>query len=114
MLEMKVQIAIDEEKAKKDGINPQEIYALLDTIFSKSLALKEQNTDGSLIYSSNPKRATHTFSDFGLVYVKLRNSTLFGKYCKEWLVFDKNSYKQEFTKDNVLERARKENPLFAV
>ncbi len=112
MLEMKMQIAIDEEKAKLDGVIPKMIYDTLDRLFAGFEALKEVQEDGSIMYISNPKHGKTTFSDFGIAYMELKGYRLFARYCTQWYMFDRNYAQKEFYKKDLLEKQRKQNPLY--
>ncbi len=111
---MKMQIAIDEQIAKSNGINPKKIYEEIDSIFNFISATKEILPDGTLEYTNNLKAPKNELSDMSIAYVRLSEKQDFAKTCKKWLWLENmDDNNLQFDIDDVLEHLQKNNILFA-
>ncbi len=105
---MKMQIAIDEQKAMANGINPQEVYDLIDNVFAGVKATKKVLDDGTLEYTNNQAEPKQAFSDMGLCWSNLSDTTSFMKSCSKWLFFrEKVGNSGKYIIENVIEEMRK-------
>ncbi len=109
---MQMKIKLDEERlAEKYDVD--KVWAMIDEIFASYNAKKEIQTDGSIIYTSNPKREESAFGDFGLAYIKLKNNAVMGQYCSLWHLLDVDNGTGEVEDEDVLTYLRGTSPLFA-
>ncbi len=109
---MQMKIKLDEERlAEKYDVD--KVWAMIDEIFASYNAKKEIQTDGSIIYTSNPKREKSAFGDFGLAYIKLKNNAVMGQYCLQWFLLDVDDDTGEVIDEDVLKKEQVRNPLFA-
>ncbi len=112
---MKMQIAIDEQKAIANGIDPKKVYAEIDAIFESVKATKEVLSDGTLEYTNNQNAPQKELSDMGIAFYKLRHLDVFAKSCKKWLWLESEEDDDErFTYEDVLADERKRNRDFGV
>ncbi len=110
---MKMQIAIDEQKAIANGINPQEVYDLIDNVFASVKATKRVLDDGTLEYTNNQAEPKKALSDLGIAFYKLRHSQLFGGCCDKWLWLENiDDDNQTFDIEDILIEEKKRNVLF--
>ena len=108
---MKMQIAIDEQRAIVDGVNPQDVYNIIDKIFFKVQATKEVLPDGTLEYTNNQNAPEEEVNDMGIAFYNLRHNDMFAKYCNKWLWLEEDE-PLKFETSNVLLHEQKENKLF--
>lgn len=84
----KMLIQLDVEKIERENkYNIQEIWNLIDEIFSKGECIKEVQGDGSVMYYGNPKRGNY-LADFGLAYLLLQRRDWFVDNAKTWTWYD--------------------------
>ncbi len=111
---MKMQIALDENRAKKAGIDLNSVYEEIDKLFAGVQATKEVLSDGTVEYTNNQNRPEQALSDMGIVLIKLRQNAEFAKCCKKWLWLESlNDKNKEFGVGNILKDEMRENILFA-
>lgn len=75
-------ISLDKEKILKDGeYSLADMWRLLDERFAEQKCVKEVQSDGSVIYTGNP-RTKDNFSAFGALCRFLNNAKWFVDNCK--------------------------------
>ncbi len=109
---MKMQIAIDEQKAIANGIEPKKVYAMIDAVFNKVKATKEVLSDGTLEYTNNQNAPQKALSDIGTAFYLLRHLDIFAKSCEKWLWLESRYDGECFRIEDVLSEERERNELF--
>ena len=63
------------------------LWQELDTVFAEQNCNKNEQLDGSVLYVGNPN-SNKTFTEFGVLYVKLSDNEKFMEHIKRWVLFD--------------------------
>lgn len=104
---MKMQIAIDEQKALTQGIDVKALYNEIDKVFEQVKATKKILNDGTLEYTNNQLEPRKEASDMSIVYIRLSEKDLFVNCFKSWLwlenIDDENT---QFDTEDVLEHIK--------
>ena len=110
---MKMLIKLDEDRIKTDGkYNRADLWRVIDGQFNNG-CIKEVQPDGAVLYSGDPTKDYYT--RINLAAIVLKKTHWFGKYCTKWIWYDNDDNEElPFQDIDVLERQRKNNPLFAV
>ena len=91
----KMQIWLDETKIKREGVyTVEEVWKVVDKAFEEGKCIKEVQPDGSVMYLGNPS-SDNLLSDFGVAYVILTDSEIFGRYALDWKWFSNDGIEQE-------------------
>lgn len=110
---MKMLIQLDEERIRRDGkYDVAEMWRVIDEKFTAFQCDKEKQADGSVLYFGNANR--DVFGDFFQIYAFLSREKWFAKYCSQWIMYSNEDDEDlPLTDENLLEKLRKNNPLFA-
>ena len=110
---MKMLIQLDEECVKKDGkYSLGDIWKSIDGKFSPE-CIKEEQPDGSVLYSGNPNRDYYTRINVATMFLKRQK--WFAEYCVKWIWYDNDDDEEmPYQEIDVLARQRKENSLFTI
>lgn len=110
---MKMLIKLDEERVKSDGkYDLADTWRVIDGQFTAFQCDKEKQADGSFLYSGNANR--DVFGDFFQIYAFLSREKWFAEYCAQWIMYSNEDDEDlPLSDENLLEKLRKNNPLFA-
>lgn len=110
---MKMLIKLDEERIKAEGkYDLADMWRKIDEQFEKACT-KEVQPDGAALYSGDTQNDYYTC--IGLAYLFLRKQQWFAAYCSEWIMFSNEDDEDlPLVDENLLDKERSENPLFAV
>ena len=98
----KMLVRVDKEKMKQLGISDTYIDLTLHDAFDKGHFFKEEQADGSILYSGNPDYPNY-FTLFGMAYLVLSRDKKFMSVCDKWLYFnDEYTADGTFTEENFL------------
>ncbi len=109
---MKMQIGIDEERVRKDGLyDLADMWRLIGKTFLEYGCTAERQGDGSMLYSGTATNDYYTAINLAVYFLEIQ--PWFAQYCTKWIWYDNDDNEElSFQEINLLVRRQQDNLLF--
>lgn len=84
---MEMEITLNQDKILREGFDYNNICKKIDDVFARWKCVKTIPADGTMRYAGKLGGKNY-FSDFGCVFVNLRDQKWFIDNCVRWILFD--------------------------